>query len=228
MFFGDPFSSTGVLVNLLMGAGRFADAEGDAYFNIEDVVGSEFDDVLVDSRGDNNLRGEGGDDVLVATDGIDLLVGGAGRDHYVLTTARGTKYLDVCEATANASSSDVIHIPNLPHLYHMTDHAVFRILASNAELSLSFSPAKMWKSVVDFFLLRPFDVSALYVELNVQPYLKVNVLGADCSVRIAIDGTGENISAEEFRDQLDKNRYCRKMDSLLENRSSGDVLHVFS
>ena len=118
------------------------------------MVGSEFDDVLVDSRGDNNLRGEGGDDVLVATDGIDLLVGGVGRDHYVLITARGTKYLDVCDATANVSSSDVIHIPNLPHLYHVTDHGVFRILASNTELSLSFSPAKMWKSVVDFFLLR--------------------------------------------------------------------------
>ena len=57
-----------------------------------------------------------------------------------------------------------------------------------------------------------------------QPYLKVNVLGADCYVRIAIDGTGENISVEEFREELDKNRSSRKMDSLLENRSSGSPI----
>ena len=67
---GNPISRTGVFVNLLNGVGHFGDAEGDVYKSIENVVGSEFDDILQDSDGDNTLRGEGGNDVLFSTTGI--------------------------------------------------------------------------------------------------------------------------------------------------------------
>jgi serralysin len=66
---GNPASETGVFVNLLSGRGHFADAEHDVYSSIENVVGSEFDDIIQDSIEDNLLMGQGGDDVLIATEG---------------------------------------------------------------------------------------------------------------------------------------------------------------
>ena len=68
-FIGNPASETGVFVNLLSGRGHFADAEHDVYSSIENVVGSEFDDIIQDSIEDNLLMGQGGDDVLIATEG---------------------------------------------------------------------------------------------------------------------------------------------------------------
>jgi hypothetical protein len=69
---GNPASQTGVFVDLLSGRGNFADAEHDVYYSIENIVGSEFDDIIQDSVDDNLLMGQGGDDVLIATDGKSL------------------------------------------------------------------------------------------------------------------------------------------------------------
>ncbi len=69
MFVGDPINKTGVFVDLLGGTGHFADAEGDKYGSIENVYGSEFNDVIQDSEGDNTLKGEGGDDILITLSG---------------------------------------------------------------------------------------------------------------------------------------------------------------
>ena len=43
---GNLVDSSGVLVDLMAGRGHFGDAEGDIYVSIENVIGTEFDDVI--------------------------------------------------------------------------------------------------------------------------------------------------------------------------------------
>ncbi|MGI9434594.1 MAG: putative Ig domain-containing protein [Geminicoccaceae bacterium] len=91
-------------------------AEGDVINNIEQVVGSTFDDVLIGDHEDNTLSGGAGndqidagqgddtviggdgDDVIIGGQGDDMLIGGAGNDildggdgadHFLLMMAQG-------------------------------------------------------------------------------------------------------------------------------------------
>ncbi len=72
-------ANTGVLVNLATGAADLA-AWGDQFDSIENLIGSDFDDVLVGDAGNNELIGGAGNDILCGGDGQDRLDGGAGMD----------------------------------------------------------------------------------------------------------------------------------------------------
>lgn len=69
-----------VYVDLGTGKGSGAEAADDTYANIENVLGSAFDDRLTDNAGANRLTGGAGNDALNGADGNDILVGGAGAD----------------------------------------------------------------------------------------------------------------------------------------------------
>ena len=82
-------SDRAVTVDLGAGTGKRGHAEGDVITDIENVIGSEYGDVLEGdgnanrlSGGDGNdrLSGRGGDDVLAGGAGADRLFGGAGVD----------------------------------------------------------------------------------------------------------------------------------------------------
>ena len=82
-------SLEGVVANLSNGAmiggqetgrGSRGDAARDLYFEIENLVGTAFDDVLTGSSGRNQLSGLDGDDILFGEAGTDFLKGGAGDD----------------------------------------------------------------------------------------------------------------------------------------------------
>ena len=73
-------SGMGVQIDLALRTARGGDAEGDVFFNFENVRGSNFNDTLRGDAGNNVLRGEGGNDTLFGGDGDDILVGGAGND----------------------------------------------------------------------------------------------------------------------------------------------------
>lgn len=82
-------SNTGVVVNLGDGGPESFGAEGDTLSEIEDVLGSRFDDVLIGDDGPNRIegsfgadliRGRGGGDILSGDSGIDDVDGGDGRD----------------------------------------------------------------------------------------------------------------------------------------------------
>ena len=73
-------SRAGVTVNLLTGAGERGDAQGDRLSNIENLIGSRYNDALTGDTGNNVLRGGAGDDVLIGGAGADRLQGGTGQD----------------------------------------------------------------------------------------------------------------------------------------------------
>ena len=73
-------SNAGVTVNLLTGAGERGDAQGDRLSNIENLIGSRYNDDLTGDTGNNVLRGGAGDDVLIGGAGADRLRGGTGQD----------------------------------------------------------------------------------------------------------------------------------------------------
>lgn len=89
----------GVSVNLATGHGLAGDAAGDTLFEIENVIGTTFDDFLVGNDSGNSLSGGNGIDVLDGAGGDDQLDGGAGQD--VLDGGAGTD--TVAHSTATES-----------------------------------------------------------------------------------------------------------------------------
>lgn len=59
------------------------DAEGDQLVEIENILGTDFDDILFGNSSTNLLFGGGGDDQLLGLDGADALIGGDGFDRAV-------------------------------------------------------------------------------------------------------------------------------------------------
>ncbi len=70
----------GVTVNLTTGVGSRGDAQGDTYFNIENVHGSALDDVIIGNAANNVLSGGSGNDTIVGGAGQDRLIAGNGHD----------------------------------------------------------------------------------------------------------------------------------------------------
>lgn len=74
-------SAAGVNVNLHNQTVSGGSAEGDKISSIEEAVGSNHDDVIIGSDGNNKwLRGGAGDDVIEGRGGDDLMIGDAGND----------------------------------------------------------------------------------------------------------------------------------------------------
>ncbi|MFE0756486.1 hypothetical protein ACFW16_21165 [Inquilinus sp. NPDC058860] len=76
----------GVSVNLTAGSGSGGDASADTLAGIENVSGSQGNDILVGNADANALRGWGGADVLNGVAGQDTLTGGTGADRFVLSS----------------------------------------------------------------------------------------------------------------------------------------------
>ncbi len=73
-------ASAGVSINLADGTGTRGEAAGDTLNNIENLVGSLHNDLLIGSSGANAFGGGGGNDTLLGGTGADALNGGAGDD----------------------------------------------------------------------------------------------------------------------------------------------------
>ena len=89
-------SDAGVNVNLELG-GIGGHAEGDEYFNIEDVIGSAYGDLIAGNEGANWIWGGFGDDLIEGRGGNDVIAGGAGSD--TLIGGDGLDQLDYSEET---------------------------------------------------------------------------------------------------------------------------------
>lgn len=117
----------GVTASLLDGvATDDGDGSADILIQIEDLLGSRFNDVLAGNNDANTLsgdagrdvlRGHGGDDVLIGGRGDDTLHGGGGdndvavmgglRSDYAVTAQAGGKYR-ITDAVSNRDGSDVL------------------------------------------------------------------------------------------------------------------------
>lgn len=67
-------------VNTALGISFTNIAQGDVLFNIENLIGSNYNDFLYGNAGANTLNGNGGDDVLEGMAGADVLNGTTGTD----------------------------------------------------------------------------------------------------------------------------------------------------
>lgn len=94
------------------------DAAGDTYANIQNLIGSAFDDILVGSMAANVLVGGSGNDVLEGIGGQDTLDGGSGLDtaSYVHATHGVTANL----ATGKASISGGLGTDTLISIENLT------------------------------------------------------------------------------------------------------------
>ena len=101
-------SGSGVNVSLQTGDASGGDAEGDRLIGIENIQGSQFNDVLWGQQLNNKLYGLGGADTLVGLEGNDILIGGLGSDTFVFTTNGGADVVQ--DFVAGAGSEDVLDV----------------------------------------------------------------------------------------------------------------------
>lgn len=94
-------SDAAVSINLLNGTAAGGHANGDAFFDFENIVGSIFGDMLVGDNGANILDGISGDDTLLGVDGDDYLDGGVGDD--ILIGGLGADFLEGGTGTDTAA-----------------------------------------------------------------------------------------------------------------------------
>ncbi|MCE3289593.1 MAG: hypothetical protein K0R83_1605, partial [Caulobacter sp.] len=73
-------AASAVFIDLDGYDGYWGEAQGDKLFNIENLIGSDFNDVLQGDEWANVLTGGAGDDILEGLDGGDTFNGGAGSD----------------------------------------------------------------------------------------------------------------------------------------------------
>ena len=69
-----------VVINLATGVGQYGAASRDTLVNVENIIGSKFDDTITGDAGTNMLNGGAGNDKLHGGDGNDVLIGGSGAD----------------------------------------------------------------------------------------------------------------------------------------------------
>jgi Ca2+-binding RTX toxin-like protein len=103
-------AETGVTADLMSAKTRnTGEAAGDTYKNIQNLLGSAFDDTLAGDKKDNALDGGAGSDRLIGNGGSDTLTGGLGADTFVFLNVKdGGKTGDVI--TDFVSGDDLIGI----------------------------------------------------------------------------------------------------------------------
>jgi Ca2+-binding RTX toxin-like protein len=69
-----------VVVNLTTGKNQYGEASRDVLVNVENIVGSIYNDTITGDAGANRLTGGDGNDVLNGMGGIDYIYGGNGAD----------------------------------------------------------------------------------------------------------------------------------------------------
>jgi Ca2+-binding RTX toxin-like protein len=94
-------STAGIMASLIYGVGVGGDAEGDTYFSIENLIGSDYADALGGTDGNNLLVGNFGEDFLDGRDGDDIL--SAGPDNDTLKGGGGADWLGGNEGIDTAS-----------------------------------------------------------------------------------------------------------------------------
>ena len=99
-------SNAGVTVSLGDGPTNGGHATGDRLHNIENLVGSDYNDHLMGDDGDNILNGGAGNDDIKGGKGDDHLIGGSGKD--TLIGGFGSDVFMLLDKVANPADADII------------------------------------------------------------------------------------------------------------------------
>jgi Ca2+-binding RTX toxin-like protein len=99
-------SSEGVDVSLEDGTASGGDAEGDVLIDIENLFGSNRDDILQGNEDANDLSGAEGDDLLDGGGGADTLDGGEGNDTAVYDDSETGVSVDLASGTGNDGDAE--------------------------------------------------------------------------------------------------------------------------
>ena len=104
-------SDAAVMVDISAGGSASGGhAEGDVLMSIENVYGSEHNDVFTGSFGDNKFVGGGGDDEVMAGDGADVARGGMGNDDLRGEGGNDTLYGDMgADRVDGGAGDDMLH-----------------------------------------------------------------------------------------------------------------------
>ncbi len=75
-------SLKGVNINLKTGAASGGDADGDTILSIENIQGSQFNDILTGNDNNNVIHGEFGNNIIYAQNGDDIIFAAGGASQY--------------------------------------------------------------------------------------------------------------------------------------------------
>lgn len=112
-------ATEGVAVNLQARSGSAGEADGDTYVQIENIDGSDFDDVLTGDTGANMIMGNDGDDIINGLGGADVLNGGDGNDVFLVSSNSeyvlidGGRDYDTVRADVNGAILNVTALANI-------------------------------------------------------------------------------------------------------------------
>lgn len=118
-------SSSSTYANLLEGQ-TFSDGTSDFIYNIENVFGSRFDDLIIGNAdnnalyggdGNDEIRGDSGDDVIADNGGVNHLYGGDGWDTIDFSSSKFRVSASLFNQSANYLSSATDAVGYLSHFY---------------------------------------------------------------------------------------------------------------
>jgi Ca2+-binding RTX toxin-like protein len=82
----------GIVADLSEGSILDGYGDTDTVFNIQNVIGTDFSDLIVGDTNQNILNGAGGDDILDGFGGSDTLTGGSGNDIFVFSSVDYSRF----------------------------------------------------------------------------------------------------------------------------------------
>ena len=99
-------SDAAVTINLADGTASGGDAEGDTLTSIENILGSNYDDILTGDAGNNVISGVAGDDLLDGGAGADQLNGGEGNDTVTYTNSDAAVTVNLLNGQASGGDAE--------------------------------------------------------------------------------------------------------------------------
>ncbi|MFM2308348.1 MAG: hypothetical protein RLY87_468 [Chloroflexota bacterium] len=124
-----------VTVNMTTGTASGAAIGIDSLKNVENIRGSNSNDILTGNSGNNSLTGGGGNDIMTGAAGRDTLTGSGGADRFVYTTLSDTK-IGITQRDIitdfNATNSDKIDLSFIDAYSKTSGNQAFTYIASSS------------------------------------------------------------------------------------------------